>query len=365
MKTLAPLADVLPDLLGKNGRRDYLIAILNPAEQLYSGGTPLTFTPMSVRDGRIDMGVPRDTATHGAAFLPRTWPKVRGNPFHHGALRIGTATFAPDWSVSGEETLRAWRSLGRKQMDGLIAIDVMALRDPVAITGPMQVPFYGEVNADNFVQTLIGSYDYILDSRGRHAVNRALVPIFRDRLFRTGQFVEKLRALKHNADGRHFALYLRGPGRTTCRRAPRPHGRALGHRPRLSRGLHPERRPQQDGLLAEPHRHLRRRAEDRRQRIRHGDHPDPQRLDALPLRRPRPAPGDIRPGSPRCRSRTSSRGAPATCWAASTTSCSSRSSTTSTVARSYAARFPSSPGRPVSSRWPTTCPAPPRSRATS
>jgi hypothetical protein len=209
LDALAPLVDVLPGLLGAHGQRDYLIAILNPAEQLYSGGTPLTFTPMSVRDGRIEMGVPQDTATHGVAFRPRYWPKVPGNPFHRGRLRIGTATFAPDWSVSGEEALRAWRSLRTKSMDGLIAIDVMALRDLVAITGPLDVPFYGEVTADNLVQILIGNYDSIPDYRVRHQVNQALVPIFRDRFFRTGQFVEKVQALRAAAEGRHFAVYLR------------------------------------------------------------------------------------------------------------------------------------------------------------
>ena len=211
LDAIAPLADALPDLLGARGQRDYLIAILNPAEQLYSGGTPLTFTPMSVRDGRIEMGVPQDTATHGVAFRPRYWPKVPGNPFHRGRLRIGTATFAPDWSVSGEEALRAWRSLRTKSMDGLIAIDVMALRDLVAITGPLEVPFYGEVTADNLVQILIGNYDSIPDYRVRHQVNQALVPIFRDRFFRTGQFVEKVQALRAAAEGRHFAVYLRRP----------------------------------------------------------------------------------------------------------------------------------------------------------
>lgn len=211
VEALEPLVDVLPDLLGQTGRRDYLIAILNPAEQLYSGGTPLTFTPMSVRNGRIDMGVPQDTATHGAAFVPRFWPKVDGNPFHRGKLRIGTATFAPDWSISGEETLRAWRSLRGKQMDGLIAIDVMALRDLVALTGPLDVPHYGEVTADNFVPILIGNYDAIPDYRVRHQINQSLVPIFRDRFFATGQFVEKMQALQASAEGRHFAVYLRDP----------------------------------------------------------------------------------------------------------------------------------------------------------
>ena len=143
--------------------------------------------------------------------MPRYWPKVAGNPFHRGKLRIGTATFAPDWSVSGEEVLRAWRSLRRKQMDGLIAIDVMALRDLVAITGPLDVPYYGEVSAENFVQTLIGSYDAIPDYRVRHQINQSLVPIFRDRFFSTGQFTDKLEALRLAAAGRHFAVYLRDP----------------------------------------------------------------------------------------------------------------------------------------------------------
>ncbi|WP_165807063.1 DUF4012 domain-containing protein [Nocardioides currus] len=211
LDSLAPLADVLPDVLGADRERNYLVAILNPAEQLYSGGTPLTFTPMSVRGGRIEMGAPQDTATHGRAFVPRYWPKVDGNPFHRGRLRIGTATFAPDWTVSGEEALRAWRSLRGKQMDGLVAIDVMALRDLVALTGPLEVPYYGTITAENFVPTLIGSYDSIPDYRVRHQVNQALVPIFRDRLFATGQFVEKIRALSDNAAGRHFAVYLRDP----------------------------------------------------------------------------------------------------------------------------------------------------------
>lgn len=209
--SLAPLADALPAILGADGERNYLVAILNPAEQLYSGGTPLTFTPMSVRNGTLDLGEPQDTATHGVAFRPRYWPKVDGNPFHRGKLRIGTATFAPDWSISGEEALRAWRSLRSKQMDGLIAIDVMALRDLVAITGPLEVPYYGEVSAENFVQTLIGSYDAIPDYRIRHQINQALVPVFRDRFFSTGKFTEKLQALQANARARHFAVYLRDP----------------------------------------------------------------------------------------------------------------------------------------------------------
>ena len=40
---------------------------------------------------------------------------MEGNPFHNGKLRLSTSTYAPDWSVSGEELLRGWeRTYGRR-----------------------------------------------------------------------------------------------------------------------------------------------------------------------------------------------------------------------------------------------------------
>ena len=360
LDAFAPLADAMPGLLGAHGQRDYLIAILNPAEQLYSGGTPLTFTPMSVRDGRIEMGVPQDTATHGAAFVPRYWPKVDGNPFHRGRLRIGTATFAPDWSVSGEEALRAWRSLRSKQMDGLIAIDVMALRDLVATTGPLDVPFYGEVNADNFVQTLIGSYDSIPDYRVRHQINQALVPIFRDRLFRTGQFVEKFQALKDNADARHFAVYLSDA-------AEQEAFAAVGLTGELSDTDHDylgvftqnavpsktdywqSRTLTSDIVLkADGSAHVTATTRSTTT-ARPIPSADPTRARATPPASPRsPSPSSCPAARPRRgpgRRRRSS----------------SRTSATSTDGRSCAVPSPSSRRPPTSSRWPTTCPARPTS----
>ena len=345
---------MLPDLLGAHGRRDYLIAILNPAEQLYSGGTPLTFAPMSVRDGKLDLGVPQDTATHGAAFQPRYWPKVPGNPFHRGRLRIGTSTFAPDWSVSGEEALRAWRSLRGKQMDGLIAIDVMALRDLVAITGPLEVPFYGEVTADNFVQTLIGSYDSIPDYRVRHQINQALVPIFRDRLFRTGQFVEKLQALAAAADGRHFAVHLREP-------AAQAAFSELGLTGELSDTDHdylgvftqnavPSKTDYwQSRTLTSDVRPRR-----RRQCARHRRPPR-----STTTARPIPSRAAIRaratrPGSRPSRSPSSCRAGRPTSWPGSTRTSSSRTSATSTAGRSCVVRSPSGRRPPTSSPLPTT-----------
>lgn len=207
-----PLVEQLPSILGAEGERKYLVAILNPAELRYSGGTPLTLTPITVLDGRIEFGQAVDTASNAAMFQPRYWRKVKGNPFHKGRMRVLNATIPPSWPVAGEETLNAWRSMRGRNMAGLFAVDVVTLSRLAQLTGPMQVPGYGQVDGDNMVETLVGSYDRFTDASQRKAANRALVPLFVDRLLETGQLPDKVKVLVEAAQGRHFATYFRDEG---------------------------------------------------------------------------------------------------------------------------------------------------------
>lgn len=209
LTTSMPLLEQLPDILGAGGERKYLVAILNPAELRYSGGTALTLTPITVTDGSIEFGEAEDTETSPALLQPRYWKKVKGNPFHTGRSRVVNATFAPSWPVAGEETLNAWRSVRGRNMSGLIAIDVVTLSRLAQITGPMEVPGYGQVDGNNLVETLVGSYDRFTDVDQRKGANRALVPLFVERLLETGQLPDKARVLAEAARGRHFAAYFR------------------------------------------------------------------------------------------------------------------------------------------------------------
>ena len=67
----------------------------------------------------------------------------------------------------------------------------------------------GTLDQTNLTQTLVGSYDRFNDLEKRRALNRALIPIFRERLFSGGQFVEKFQTLGEAAQARHFAVYFR------------------------------------------------------------------------------------------------------------------------------------------------------------
>lgn len=208
---LMPLMRQLPEILGADGQRKYLLAILNPAEMLYSGGTALSYAPVTVEDGRVTIGKTVDTDSNRAMYQPRYWRKVKGNPFHRGPIRVALGGMAPSWPIAGEETLNAWRSLRGRNMSGLVAVDVVALARLAEVTGPMEVPGYGRVDSSNLVETLVGSYDdYAPDEKQeRKAANRALVPLFVERLLGTGQLPDKVRVLADAAAGRHFAAYFR------------------------------------------------------------------------------------------------------------------------------------------------------------
>lgn len=209
-RRLKPLADALPALFGADDDRTYLLALLNPSEQRFSGGAPLTVVPMDVSEGRLTMGEARDTSDPDLYRVGR-WQKVEGNPFHNGKLRISTSTFAPDWSVSGEELLRGWERRTGQETDGLVVVDVVALADMLRITGPVEAPTYGELNADNFTQKMVGDYDAFPDNEARHELNLAIVPVFAERLLAPGQGMEKIESLRASAQGRHFAMWMRDP----------------------------------------------------------------------------------------------------------------------------------------------------------
>ena len=206
----APVLDALPDVLGADGDRTYIVSIMNPAELRDSGGATLTLAPMTMHDGKVEFGetVTNEDIAQTGEYIK--WPKVKGNPFHSpGKTRVMNATFSPYWSQSGEEMLRAWEVRFGQKCDGVVAVDLQALARLMALTGPVQVEGVGELNSGNLVEVLAGSYDKYDSPDARKAINAAVVPAFREKLFAGGQFAEKFQILADAANGRHFAMYFR------------------------------------------------------------------------------------------------------------------------------------------------------------
>ena len=112
--------------------------------------------------------------------------------------------------MSAEELLRGYEATypGQK-LDGVIGLDLQALADVFRVTGPVDLPHFGTITADNLVQTLAGSYGDFASVAVRHQLNEELVPAFRQKFFEGGRMADKLKALVDSADGRHFFTYFR------------------------------------------------------------------------------------------------------------------------------------------------------------
>lgn len=214
LRMAEPLLPHLPRLLGAGGPQGYLVALLNPAEQRFSGGAALTFAPIFANDGEITQGRPLNSTNDPGAFGRVRWPAVPGNPFHPPGkrLRLSTATLAPSWSISGMELARAWEKVRETPIEGVVAFDVVALADLMEITGPIEVPGYGELTSDNLVEQLTGSYDDYTSVEAfleRRAGNQALMSSFQSRMMNTVDVGKKLSSLVESSEGRHVAVHFR------------------------------------------------------------------------------------------------------------------------------------------------------------
>lgn len=205
-----PLLDVLPDVVGANGPRTYILAVLNPAELLYSGGTPQTFTQMTYDEGKL-----RWEDTIGPPTAPwlteeTDWPATADNPFHREpALPIAAAT-APDWSVAGAELVSAWQAGDGEDIDGIIALDVVAFAELLELTGPVELIHAGEVSSDTVVDVISGSYDDQLIEKQRHWTNWSLAKNFG--FFLLGADAQAVgQRMGNAAKGRHFAIHFTDP----------------------------------------------------------------------------------------------------------------------------------------------------------
>ena len=61
--SLGPLLDAMPDAVGANGKKTYLVAIMNPAEMRASGGAPLSVALVVLKKGKLTIPLKGTTSS--------------------------------------------------------------------------------------------------------------------------------------------------------------------------------------------------------------------------------------------------------------------------------------------------------------
>lgn len=219
LAALESIAPVLPDALGANGVRRYLVAVGNQAEMRASGGAPLTLVLVEFSEGRISIPIKGQTSTQLFPPLnaPVQWWGPAANPFFDGNPRnapfVVTNTH-PNLLYSAREMAGAWEGGDYPPVDGVITVDLTAIAAVLEATGPIESEEYGEVDGERLGQLLLidayedfGQVGFI----ERQLANQKLVDDLLERLLGGDDLVEAARAMIGTAPGRHVQFWLRSP----------------------------------------------------------------------------------------------------------------------------------------------------------
>lgn len=148
--------DLLPEVLGAEDRRNYLLVFQNNAEIRSTGGLPGAMSIITTEDGRISLGR-QDSANR---FGERATPVLPLTKDEKAVFteKLGTylldANFTPDWPRAAELIRARWEEVHPERLDGVLTVDTVAVSYLLGVTGPVQVGDH-TLTADNAVDTLL------------------------------------------------------------------------------------------------------------------------------------------------------------------------------------------------------------------
>ena len=217
ISALVDLAPLLPDALGANAPKRYLIAIGNQAEMRASGGAPLTLVLVEFDNGRISIPIKGQTSTqlYPPLNAPVTWWGPAGNPFFPINPRNAPMVVAnthPSLLYSAREMSGAWIGGDYPAVDGVITIDLSAIAAVLNAIGPISSPTYGEVTGDRLGQILlVEAYEKfgVTEFVARQEANQLLLDELLQQLLSGEDLVSVAKAIASTAPGRHFQVWMR------------------------------------------------------------------------------------------------------------------------------------------------------------
>ncbi|GMA28058.1 DUF4012 domain-containing protein [Arenivirga flava] len=151
-------ARLLPPMLGASGGREYLVLFQNNAELRAGGGIPGATSVISADAGSIGLVDQASSADfRGATPEPVLPLSEEENSLFSDILGrfIQNATLTPDFARSGELAQARWTQLTGQEVDGVAAIDPVALSYLLEATGPVTLPDGSELTSENAVDTLL------------------------------------------------------------------------------------------------------------------------------------------------------------------------------------------------------------------
>lgn len=154
------LPPLLPNLLGQTTPHNYLVVAENDDELRPTGGFVSAAGIMTVSGGRVTMSAFRDAYSIDNPNLPhQTPPAPLGKYMFASYFLFRDANWWPDFPTSAKQMMQLYHSSLNTQVDGVIAINLSAVKNMFDAFGSVTLPDIGEtINQSNFLDRLYYYY---------------------------------------------------------------------------------------------------------------------------------------------------------------------------------------------------------------
>lgn len=216
LDALSRATQLLPDVLGQNGERSYLILVQNNAEWRSLGGIAGTAILLKTNDGAITLA---DTES-GTSLSRGIKDPVVDLPVDiqdiyqtRPARFFQNLTQVPDFTFDGPLAQEMYKQRTGVSVDGVIALDPVVLSYLLRATGPVALPDGSTLSAENAVTTLLSDvYQRYPDPSAQDAFFAASTgAVFNAFLEGRGSTVSLLTNLATAADQRRVLMWSADP----------------------------------------------------------------------------------------------------------------------------------------------------------
>ncbi|HET6167920.1 MAG TPA: DUF4012 domain-containing protein [Marmoricola sp.] len=159
--------ELLPDMLGEEQPRKYLLMIQNPAELRSTGGLPGSLAILNADNGKVSMGW-QGSATDVNGFAGPVVKLAKDTEQQYGpspAYDFRDANFTPDFPEAAQIVKAMVEAKRHVKLDGVISVDPIAVAALMRGTGPVTVTNGVTLNAGNVVAALLNQTYQVLDTQ--------------------------------------------------------------------------------------------------------------------------------------------------------------------------------------------------------
>jgi len=149
--------ELLPPMLGADGDRSYLLLSLNNSELRATGGIPGALAVVNASNGKLSLGETSSASDLGRfddPVLPLTESEVTLYQEILGRY-MQDVNFTPDFARTGQLASAMWEERTGQSVDGVIALDPVALSYILSATGPINAGAGIELTTQNAASFLL------------------------------------------------------------------------------------------------------------------------------------------------------------------------------------------------------------------